>query len=80
MCTELLGLNLYMGLEISTEEMIKGSQQRIQAMANMHEIQYQSENFSQTSFKEYTERLIDFSKTSNSSNEFESKLSPTKKL
>ncbi|MDR9418645.1 PAS domain S-box protein [Gracilimonas sp.] len=55
----LLELNLYQrGKDIGIEEFVRSSQMRIKAMAEVHEMLYQSEDFSHISFKEYVERLI----------------------
>ena len=54
----LLELNLYSFEKHSIEEIIRSSQMRIKAMANIHEILYQSDTFSQVSFKQYIHELI----------------------
>ena len=54
----LLELNLYSSEKHSIEEIIRSSQMRIKAMANIHEILYQSDTFSQVSFKQYIHELI----------------------
>ena len=54
----LLELNLYSSEKHSIEEIIRSSQMRIKAMANIHEILYQSGTFSQVSFKTYIHDLI----------------------
>lgn len=55
----LLELNLYQSDdEITIDEFVRSSQMRIKAIAEVHEMLYQSEHFSQISFKEYLERLI----------------------
>lgn len=65
----LLELNLYQDESISTEEVIKSSQLRIKAIANVHEMLYESETFSQISFKDYIIRLTkSIQKTAESNN------------
>lgn len=65
----LLELNLYQDVSISTEEVIKSSQLRIKAIANVHEMLYESETFSQISFRDYIIRLTkSIQKTAESDN------------
>ena len=54
----LLELNLYQEEKESTEEFIKNSQLRIKAMANVHEMLYQSETFSMIPFRNYIQNLL----------------------
>ena len=55
----LLELNLYQKKEdVTIEEFVRNSQFRIKAMAEVHEMLYESNEFSHISFKEYIERLI----------------------
>jgi PAS domain S-box-containing protein len=55
----LLELNLYQEEKSSTEEIIKDSQLRIKAMANVHEMLYESDSFSNISFSKYIDGLIE---------------------
>lgn len=55
----LLELNLYQEEKSSTEEIIKDSQLRIKAMADVHEMLYDSDSFSSISFSKYIDGLID---------------------
>lgn len=55
----LLELNLYQEEKSSTEEIIKDSQLRIKAMANVHEMLYESASFSNISFSKYIDGLIE---------------------
>ena len=55
----LLELNLYHKDEETTiEEFVHSSQMRIKAIAEVHEMLYQSDQFTQISFNEYIERLV----------------------
>jgi PAS domain S-box-containing protein len=55
----LLELNLYCDEEIiSIEDFVKNSQMKIRAIAEVHELLYESGQFSHISFKEYIERLV----------------------